>query len=257
VKPLVCFRHEPLDTLGVAENALAKEGLEVVVLDTWQRSVSYPALDEICGLVVLGGQMNVDQTDRFPFLATEKSLLLEAVEREIPVLGICLGAQMLARAFGADVIPASATEVGFLPIHLTSLGREDTLLSGLTPGDRLFQWHEDSLGLPSQAVLLATGSDGRVQAFRLGGRAWAIQFHLELDRDELEGWLGVTSSVDLKDRWGTSAEELRLEAEAHLQVQQERARRIFGRFGSEARRTGIGPHQAATVRGHPGGGNSG
>lgn len=253
VRPLICFRHEPLDTLGLAAKAFAEKALEVVVLDTWDGSVSYPALDEVSGLLVLGGQMNVDQTERFPFLAAEQSLLVEAVERGLPVFGICLGAQMLARASGAEVVPASAREVGFLPIDLTEAGKEDPVLSGLAPGGNVFQWHEDSLGLPSDAVLLATGRDGLVQAFRLRDRAWAIQFHLELDRDELEGWLRATG-VDLKDRWGKSAEELRREAETHLEEQQRRARGVFRRFAAEVRRSGTRPRHRATVRSQAGGG---
>jgi GMP synthase (glutamine-hydrolysing) len=247
VRPLVCLRHESLDTLGSATRAFAEEALEVVVLDTWQGSVSYPALDEVSGLVVLGGQMNVDQTARFPFLAPERSLLVEAVECGLPVLGICLGAQMMARAFGAEVVPARAREIGFLPLDLTEAGRKDPVLSGLAPGGRVFQWHEDSLGLPSDAMLLATGSNGLVQAFRLGDRAWAIQFHLEMDRAEFEGWLGATG-VDLKDRWGKSAGELRREAEMHLEEQQQRARGVFRRFAAEVRRSGAHPRHRAMGR---------
>jgi GMP synthase (glutamine-hydrolysing) len=172
-----------------------------------------PAHDEVSGAVVMGGPMNVDETERHPELATEREWLVEAVERGMPLLGICLGAQLLARALGAEVRAGNGVELGFAPVEV--LDPDDPLLGALAPSTTVLHWHGDVFDLPDGAQYLAGSGQTEVQAFRKGN-AWGVLFHPEADLALLEAWLAVPEMVReataaLGDR-GTAA--LPAEAEA-------------------------------------------
>jgi GMP synthase (glutamine-hydrolysing) len=147
-----------------------------------------PDHDEVAGAVVMGGPMNVDETDRHPELAGEREWLSEAVRLEVPVLGICLGAQLLASALGADVRPGEGPELGFGPVEV--LNPEDPVLGGLAPSTTVLHWHVDVFDLPDGAEHLARSAQTEVQAFR-HGNAWGILFHPEADFALVEAWLAV------------------------------------------------------------------
>ncbi|MFN8217285.1 MAG: type 1 glutamine amidotransferase [Solirubrobacterales bacterium] len=152
-----------------------------------------PPPEEVAGAVVMGGPMNADAVGRFPALAAEREWLAEAAARDLPLLGICLGAQLLARALGAEVRPGPAPEVGFAPIEV--FDAEDPLLGGLAPGAEVLHWHGDAFELPDGAVRLASSELTENQAFRRG-RAWGVLFHPEADYALLEAWLGVEEMMD-------------------------------------------------------------
>src|ERR1700674_5559160 len=181
MNPVVCVRNDRDDTLGITSPALAEAGAPLIRVDAFEAEVRWPDLEEIGGLIVFGGEMNVDETDRHPHLLTQRALMRRAVDAGLPVLGICLGAQMLARAFDAPVYRAPVRELGFKPVRLTDLGQRDALIGAFQSGDRVFQWHEDSFDLPAGADLLVAGDDVPIQAFRVGGNAWGVQFHFEAD----------------------------------------------------------------------------
>lgn len=151
-----------------------------------------PSHDEVAGAVVMGGPMNVDETDRHPALATEREWLAEAVRREMPVLGICLGAQLLARALGAEVRPGEGPELGFAPVEI--LDPEDPILGALAPSTTVLHWHGDVFSLPDGAQPLARSAKTEHQAFR-HGNAWGVLFHPEADFALLEAWLAVPEMV--------------------------------------------------------------
>jgi GMP synthase (glutamine-hydrolysing) len=229
VKPVLCVRHEPLDTLGIARTVFEEEGIPVRVLDAWDPDMEWPALPDLSAVLALGGGMNADQVQEFPFLVRERELLWAAVAREVPVFGVCLGAQLLARALGELVVRAPARQIGFTPIYPTPEGRTDPVLSGLRPGDLEFHWNEDTCGLPPGATLLAVGEGDSVQAYRAGPKAWATLFHPEIDGPELEGWL-AEAGEDVERVWGRTADSLRAEAARVLGAHQERGRELFRRF---------------------------
>ncbi len=257
---VLCIRNEPSDSLGIAPRLLRDAGCDTAVLDAFDDHASWPDManttlmmdtphptlprkgggeseetttptprrdgeGKIGGLVVFGGEMNVDQLDRYPYLLRVRQVMREAVDHDIPTLGICLGAQLLARAFGAAVTRAPVRELGFVPVWPTAAAASDPLLAGLNPGDRFFQWHEDTFDLPAGATLLATGRAVPTQAFRVGRCGWGIQFHPEVDAAELEAWLRHVES-----RWGRTSEEVRREAGTHLPAQHRQARGLFLAF---------------------------
>jgi GMP synthase (glutamine-hydrolysing) len=151
-----------------------------------------PDHDDVAGAVVMGGPMNVDEGDVHPELATEREWLAEAVRRDLPVLGICLGAQLLARALGAEVRPGEGAELGYAPVEV--LVPDDPIVGGLAPRTTVLHWHGDVFDLPEGAEHLARSAKTEVQAFR-HGNAWGVLFHPESDFALLEAWLAVPEMV--------------------------------------------------------------
>jgi len=152
-----------------------------------------PGHDEVAGAVVMGGPMNVDAVERFPALAAEREWLAGAVERGMPVLGICLGAQLLARALGAEVRAAEEPEIGFAPVEVDEPG--DPVLGGLAPRSDVLHWHGDVFEPPEGAVRLASSERTECQAFRVDS-AWGVLFHPEADFALVEAWLAVPEMID-------------------------------------------------------------
>lgn len=152
-----------------------------VALDVRRKDLGepLPRPDAVSGLVVLGGPMGAYDDAEHPHLADERDLLAGAVEHGVPVLGVCLGAQLLAAALGAEVSRGPTLEIGIGEVELVA---EDPALG--TAGARLpvFHWHQDTFELPAQAKLLARSDLYAHQAFRAGERAWGLQFHVEVDR---------------------------------------------------------------------------
>jgi GMP synthase (glutamine-hydrolysing) len=172
-----------------------------------------PDHDEVAGAVVMGGPMNVDETDRHPELAGEREWLAEALRREMALLGICLGAQLLARALGAEVRPGEEPELGFAPVEIQDPG--DPILGALAPSTTVLHWHGDVFDLPDGAQRLAGSAQTEVQAFR-HGNAWGVLFHPEADFALLEAWLAVPEMVrEAREALGEKgAHDLAAEAEA-------------------------------------------
>lgn len=152
-----------------------------------------PSHDEVAGAVFMGGPMNVDEVERHPALAAEHEWLAEAVERGMPVLGICLGAQLLARALGAEVRSGEAPEIGFAPVEVSD--PDDPLLGGLAPRTEVLHWHGDVFDLPPGAEQLASSDRTDCQAFR-AGNAWGVLFHPEADLALVEAWLSVPEMIE-------------------------------------------------------------
>jgi GMP synthase (glutamine-hydrolysing) len=152
-----------------------------------------PAHEEVAGAVVMGGPMNVDEVERFPALAVERDWLAGAVERGMPVLGICLGAQLLARALGAEVRAGEGPEIGFAPVEVSD--PDDPLLGGLAPSTEVLHWHGDVFDPPAGTQHLASSERTACQAFRAGS-AWGVLFHPEADLALVEAWLTVPEMID-------------------------------------------------------------
>ena len=148
------------------------------------RGDDFPGLDDALAVVLLGGYMSAYEEDRFPWLADEKAYARKAVERGIPVLGICLGAQLLADALGGRAYRADRPEVGVVPLFFTPEGRTDPVVGPLPP--KVFAFHQDTFDLPPDAVLLAR-SDRFDHIFRVGS-ALALQFHPETPTDLALSW---------------------------------------------------------------------
>jgi GMP synthase (glutamine-hydrolysing) len=179
--------HGPSVPGGVFDEVVETAGHE---LDRWvvplggapQPPGSYGAV------MVFGGSMHPDQDEHFGWLEREAEFLQGVLDEEIPVVGICLGAQMLARAAGAWVGPAPTPEIGWLEVELTPEGRADPVVGVLPPRTEAFQWHHYTFGIPEGGTELAR-SEICTQIFRVGRYAWGFQFHAEVTLPMVQAWI--------------------------------------------------------------------
>ncbi len=188
------------------------------------------AADGFDGLVVLGGVMSVLDEADYPFIEATRRLMRAFDAARKPVMGVCLGAQLMASAHGGTVRRLGHTEWGFLPQTWLPEAEEDVLLSGIAhPGLPLMQWHGDTFDLPPGAVPLSTRADCPAQAFRLGTRNWAFQFHLELDEPTLLRWAELRAA-ELKVPAPAIIDDVRSAIAAHYAAQAAFGRQVMRRW---------------------------
>ena len=216
--------HGPSVPGGVFDEAVEATGH---TLERWQvpdggspdRAAGYDAV------MVFGGSMHPDQDDRFHWLANEEQFLADVLAARVPVFGVCLGAQMLARAAGAAVRPASGPEIGWLDVELTAPGSADPVLGTLRPSATVFQWHHYTFDVPANGVELARSSIC-TQAFRLSDQAaWGIQFHAEVTLPMVTTW-----TEEDPDELPMPASELRARSEEVMATSNAQGRALAGAF---------------------------
>lgn len=191
MKKVLVFQHVPYEILGTLDPLLRAAGYRIRYVNFGREPDTEPDVDKYQGLIVLGGPMNVDMVEKYPHLKTEVRLIKRAMEQGIPILGICLGAQLIAKTLGAKVGKNSEKEIGWYDISLTDAGKEDPLMRHLVDTRSIFEWHSDTFELPKGAVHLASGSTCLNQAFRYGENVYGFQFHMEVDEPLVERWLNT------------------------------------------------------------------
>jgi GMP synthase (glutamine-hydrolysing) len=184
---VLAVRHLDFEDLGLLHPLLTDRGYAVNYNDVAAHGVDEKAIAAADLVVVLGGPIGANDTDRYPLIALELAALDKRVEAGKPTLGICLGAQLLARVLGADVIAGHATEIGYSPLTLTEQGRRSCLRH--LDGVDVLHWHNDRFEIPEGAEHLASTPICANQAFALGTHVLGLQFHLETDPGQLERWL--------------------------------------------------------------------
>ncbi|MDH3620239.1 MAG: type 1 glutamine amidotransferase [Gammaproteobacteria bacterium] len=229
---VLVFQHVPFEPLGTLDPLLKDAGFRIRYVNFGREPHSRPTLDGYEALIILGGPMNSDQIDSYPNLITEVDIIREAVERDMSVLGICLGAQLLAKALGGAVSRNAVREIGWYDIELTEAGQCDPVLSAFAPMQEVFQWHEDGITLPPEADLLASSPASDVQAFRFGEHAYGFQFHLEANRPLIDRWLAVPIHQDTlrEERGNVDPELIRKKADESIVLLEALSRRTFSRW---------------------------
>ncbi len=184
---VLIIKHVRVEGPGLVEYCLMQERIPYQILDL-ESGARLPKINGTSHLVFLGGPMNVYEEDRYPFLRDEDLFIKEAIQRGKAVLGICLGAQLIAKALGAKVFKAPVKEIGWYDVSLTKIGSQDPLLSPFPKTFPVFQWHGDTFEIPNGAKLIATSSPISHQAFRYGERVYGLQFHLEVTEKMIREW---------------------------------------------------------------------
>jgi len=151
-------------------------------------------------VIVLGGPMNVDEEDKYPFLKPENDFIQKTLKAQIPFLGICLGSQLLAKAAGAKVVRSPVKEIGWYQVQLTAEGKKDPLFSGFREDDPVYHWHGDMFQIPSNGLLLAKAGGCPHQALKVGKNAYGFQFHVEVTDRSIKEWCDEYSAADLPGR---------------------------------------------------------
>lgn len=226
-KILVC-QHVPHELLGTLNPLFKEAGFRIRYVNFGRHPSAQPSLEGYEGLVILGGPMNINEVGKYPHLLHEIGLINEAIANKIPVLGICLGAQLIAKALGGSVAKNAAREIGWFEVSPTAEGEADPLFRHFRAREKIFQWHEDLFSLPRDCVLLAAGPGSCQQAFRYGGRVYGLQFHLEVDAPMIERWLNLPSHQ--KALTAGDAGKIRAETPLHIEGLQTLSRKVFGEF---------------------------
>jgi len=214
---------------GIFADPVRARGHELV---EWRPAAGTPSPrppEEYGAVLVFGGAMHADQEAQHPWLREEDTLMRQLIDAGTPVLGICLGAQLLAKAAGAHVGPLHEPEIGWFPTELTETGERDPVLGRLPRAFDAFQWHWYGFDVPAGAEELARSEVGP-QAFRLGDSAWAVQFHPEVTLPQVEGW------IDDPDDPCPDPEGLRAETRARIAEWNELGRTLCSAFLEAAER---------------------
>jgi GMP synthase (glutamine-hydrolysing) len=212
---LLAISHQRDAGPGVFGEAIAGAGHQ---LDHWHRAeTGEPPRDPFAydGVLTFGGAMNADQELEHEWLDDEKALLGDLVRRRMPLMTVCLGAQLLAEAAGGRAVRAAEPEIGWFDVEVTADGADDPVIGALAPRFEAFEWHSYECALPDDAVVLAR-TPVCAQAYRLGESAWGIQFHAEVSAANAADWIDDYRSDEDAVRIGVDPAALRAETDAKI-----------------------------------------
>ncbi len=225
------LQHHPIENLGTIAAALEGAALAWQYVRTHEGDPVPRNMKGAGGLIVMGGPMGVYECDRHPFLKDELALIEAALKENKPVLGVCLGSQLIAAALGAAVTKGRAKEIGWRPVRLLAEARQDRLLRGLPTPFTGFHWHSDVFELPRGAVPLAASEMTPLQGFRYGERAHGLLFHLEVTEAQVRAMVRELGN-ELREANADGAEILAA-APQHLEQLSTLADIVFGRWAAQ------------------------
>jgi GMP synthase (glutamine-hydrolysing) len=179
------LQHIHCETLGTIHDALQAKGITAEYRRSFAGEEVPRDMADAGGLIIMGGPMGVYEQDLYPYLREELRLIEAALRQQKPILGGCLGSQLLAAALGAEVKKNRAKEIGWYPIQLTEAARQDRLWQGVAAPFEAFHWHGDMFELPRGAVSLASSALTSCQAYRYGMNAYGFLFHMEVTQEQI------------------------------------------------------------------------
>lgn len=231
MKPILVLRHTPHCPLGSVADVLDEAGLAYQYVDLFADVPQDLPLAESSGLIVLGGPMSANDIEQYPFLGAELAWIRRAVDTHVPTLGICLGAQLLAKALGEKVYPNRTKEIGWFPLEVLPPAGNDPLFAGCQAVETVFQWHGDTFDLPTGAVHLARSELCPNQAFRYGHFSYGLQFHVEMTPGLMAEWF---AEPDLHSQIGDYADPqtIRTAAPKRFPAMNALSQRLLSRFAA-------------------------
>ena len=180
-----CLLHVSFETPGTMLDWAALRGHELKYTRFFEKDAVLPQIHTFDALLIMGGHMNVDEEERYPWLRDEKRFISDCINAGKKVIGICLGAQLVAAALGAAVYPGTEKEIGFFPLQFSAEGDRHKWFDHFTDHYPVFHWHGDTFDLPASALLIASTTVCKHQAFVIGDNILALQFHPEMNRDTI------------------------------------------------------------------------
>jgi GMP synthase-like glutamine amidotransferase len=189
-RPILLIQHAPHEHPAALRRVLATQGIPIHWIHPY-RGDPYPDVTEVGGIVSLGGPMSSNDELGQPWIRPELGLLRQAFDRNLPILGICLGGQLLARALGKRVFANPVAEVGWFPLELTEAGRQDSILPSASETPTVYHYHFETFEIPDGATCLARSAGCERQAYKLNDRTYGLQFHPEADHQLLSEWMSV------------------------------------------------------------------
>lgn len=226
---ILVIKHVDCEGLGLWEEFCQEDGIAVKVV-ALHRGDPLPPPDRFQAVISLGGPMNVYEEGAYPFLKMEDRFIRQTLYEGVPFLGICLGGQLLAKAVGGLVTRNAVKEIGWHPITLDEIGQRDPLFAGLPESFTVFQWHGDTFHPPIGAVRLASSPACRHQAFRFGGIAYALQFHLEVTPPMVEEWAHEYGAELAEMGNAVNPERMLEEVPAQCEKLRSLSRQVFNNF---------------------------
>jgi GMP synthase (glutamine-hydrolysing) len=227
---ILVLQHHPAENLGAIADALEGAALAWQYVRVFDGHPIPKDVKGLGGLIVMGGAESVYQLDRYPHLRSEIALIESALKADKPILGICLGSQLLAVALGSHVRRGDQREIGWFPVRLSESAKDDRLMRGLAAEFVAAHWHSDVFDLPHDAVVLASSDRTPVQAYRYGSKAYGLLFHAEMTREILTAL--VSEFGEGLKRVGIDGNAIVVEAEKHLPALGKVGDTIFGRWAA-------------------------
>ncbi len=229
---VLVFQHVPYEPLGTLDPLIRDRRHRIRYVNFGREPHAKPSIQGYDALILLGGPMNIGQEADYPHLEVEKKLVREALEADIPVLGICLGAQLIASALGGQVYQAPENEIGWYSMRPSESAQSDPLIRHFKTEEPIFQWHGYTFDLPQQAELLVTGDAIPNQAFRVGSKVYGFQFHLEASRPLIKRWLDLPQhQVELGlDKAPNRRKNIWAETESNIERSLDLSRKVFTAF---------------------------
>lgn len=205
-----CFQHVPFETPATILEWINNHNHSIAYTYFFEKDFSLPSLDGFDCLLVMGGPLNVDEEETFPWLTQEKQMLREAIDAGKKVIGICLGSQLIAAALNKKVYTAREKEIGFFPITFTNEALQHPVFNHFLKTYTVFHWHGDTFYLPDNAQLIASSDVCANQAFIIGNQVLALQFHIEMDKTIIEKLISsCAEELEEKGNYIQPADEIR------------------------------------------------
>lgn len=201
------LQHVPFENLASIEPWTKSQGHSLSATRFYNNE-PLPNIEDIDGLIVMGGPMNVYEERQYPWLIQEKKFVEQAIENEKIILGICLGSQLIADVLGAKVFPNSDKEIGWFPIELTSQAQTSNVFNVLSKQFTVFHWHGDTVELPNRAIRMATSEGCENQAFIYGEKVIGLQFHLESTKESIQQIIENCADEIVEGRYIQNPEEM-------------------------------------------------
>ena len=215
---ILVIQNGALDPIGTLGESLIQRGAELSIWRSWSSEQAVPVEHDYSSVIILGGSMNACEDDKFPHLSQTVELIRQFHAADKPVMGVCLGAQLIARAFGARVHSLDRPEIGFSPLRVMSDAEvaPEAWLRSCPPDLHCMQWHSDTFELPEQATLLMTNDVCQNQAFRIGSTIYGFQFHPEVTPEMVMSWL-VMNTAEIETDYPNLEQRLRQQVQRYAE----------------------------------------